>query len=387
MKIVYVSTLVSQKKLDYILSNAKLKPLQSIQKFNRLMCEGFVLNNCTVDVLSSIPMSKQIMKKNIWFEKYESENEIHYKYIPFINIKIIRQFMLAINLIFMLSKYTFDKEKKVFICDILNTTISSITLLYCKMFRKKCITVVTDLPRDINSNRLSSKINQFFQSRYDGYIFLTEAMNSVINKKNRPYIVMECIVDNNMENKKLNIDFTDKIILLYAGGLYEKYGIKNLLDAVQLIENNDVELHLYGSGDMENYIRSLNSKKIRYYGVKPNKDIVLAEKGATLLINPRFSKDEYTKYSFPSKIMEYMISGTPTLTTKLSGIPQEYYKYLYIFDEESVLGMKDTIENILSYDRKKLVRKGMDAQKYVFENKNKEIQCNRIKAFLEDIIK
>ena len=62
---------------------------------------------------------------------------------------------------------------------------------------------------------------------------------------------------------------------------------------------------------------------------------------ATLLINPRFSNEEYTKYSFPSKNMEYMASGTPILTTKLPGMPKEYYEYIYLFEEESIEGMKN----------------------------------------------
>ena len=382
MKTIFINTLVSQKKLDYILSNADLKPAQSIQKFNRLICEGLVLNDCDVKVISSIPMSKSIMKKKIWFEKKEQENKINYKYIPFVNIKIIRQIMLAINLIFILLKETFNREKKVFICDILNTTISSITLIYCKIFRKKCIAIVTDLPRDINSKKISSKINQFFQAKYDGYIYVTAEMNKIINKNNKPNVVMECIVNDKIEptENKDNKSF----VLLYAGGLYEKYGIKNLIDAV-LSVNKKVELHLYGAGDIESYIQKLDSKKIKFFGVKPNKEIVKAEQEASLLVNPRFTNDGYTKYSFPSKIMEYMLSGTPTLTTKLPGIPKEYYKYLYTFDEETIEGMKKSIEEIMSYDKKIINEKGIKAQKYVIENKNKRVQGKRIKDFLNKI--
>lgn len=380
MKIVYVSTLVSQKKLDYIISNAKIKPLQSIQKFSRLMCEGFTLNDCSVDVISSVPMSRKIMKKVFWFEKRETEGKINYKYIPFMNFRFVRQFMLAFNLIFILFRYLFDKEEKVFVCDILNTTISSLTLLFSKIFRIPCISIVTDLPRDINSKSLSSKINQFFESKYDGYIFLTEPMNEVINKKDKPYIVVECIVDNVKDDSEYKKK--DKYTLLYAGGLYEAYGIKNLIDAVLLIDDIDVSLDLYGFGDMEDYIKSLNNKNIKYYGVKPNKDIVISEKCATLLVNPRFSAGDYTKYSFPSKIMEYMLSGTPVLTTKLSGIPLEYHNYLYFIDDESVLGMKKAIQNVLSIKPDILSKKGCEAQQFVLVNKNKVVQAKKIKEFI-----
>ena len=55
-------------------------------------------------------------------------------------------------------------------------------------------------------------------------------------------------------------------------------------------------------------------------------------KEAKLLINLRNPEDKYTKYSFPSKTFEYMVSGTPFFTTKLEGIPSEYYNYLYCID-------------------------------------------------------
>ena len=44
MKIIYVSTVVSKTKMEKIMQNAIQKPLQSIQKFHRLICEGFALN-------------------------------------------------------------------------------------------------------------------------------------------------------------------------------------------------------------------------------------------------------------------------------------------------------------------------------------------------------
>jgi len=46
--------------------------------------------------------------------------------------------------------------------------------------------------------------------------------------------------------------------------------------------------------------------------------------------------------------MEYMVSGTPFLTTRLEGIPHEYYKYLYTIDDYSVGSVKQKIEEILA---------------------------------------
>ena len=91
MKIIYISTLTSKSKMNKIIENAKSKPLQSIQKFHRLMSEGFIQNNVSVKTISSIPMSRKISEKILWLDKCEEENGVKYTYIPFINIKLLIQ--------------------------------------------------------------------------------------------------------------------------------------------------------------------------------------------------------------------------------------------------------------------------------------------------------
>src|SRR5699024_6908520 len=124
------------------------------------------------------------------------------------------------------------------------------------------------------------------------------------------------------------------------------------------------------------------NKSIKFYGLKPQSEVFQYEKLATLLVNPRPSTEEFTKYSFPSKTLEYMSSGIPFITTKLAGIPQEYYKYIFYFKEESVNGFKDEMENILSKDIKELEQIGENAKDYVIKNKNNFIQCKRMHDFL-----
>lgn len=383
MKIVYVSDLISKKENKKIINTSNYIPLQSIQKFSRLLCEGFRENNYNVDVISSLPISSRVNNKKIWCEKSEIENGIKYKYLPFINIKIIRQLCLALSMILILLKeILFDKEEKVFICDILNTTITLITRIITKFFRVRCFGLVTDLPKDINSKSLSSKINVFLQNKFDGYILLTKQMNNIVNKKEKPFVIIEgiCESNDNYSSKKNN----NKKIIMYAGGLYEKYGVKDLIDAVIDLKNDDVELHLYGSGELEEFINNIHSDKIKYFGTVSNEEIVKKEKEATLLVNPRYSNKEYTKYSFPSKNIEYMASGTPLLTTKLPGIPDEYFDYSFTIDEENKDGIKKKITEILSKKNEELKEFGKNAMNFVTQNKSKQIQAKKIEKLLKD---
>ena len=99
---------------------------------------------------------------------------------------------------------------------------------------------------------------------------------------------------------------------------------------------------------------------------------------AALLVNPRPTAPEYTKYSFPSKNMEYMASGTPLLTTHLASLPDEYIPYVYLIEDESVEGIAETIKTVLLLDRRELDEKGRKAQQFVFTKKTGKMQANRI---------
>ena len=98
----------------------------------------------------------------------------------------------------------------------------------------------------------------------------------------------------------------------------------------------------------------------------------------TLLINPRPTNEEYTKYSFPSKNMEYMVSGTPILTTKLPGMPKEYYKHVYLIEEENVDGLKNILIDILNKPVEELYKFGNGAKEFVLNKKSNIMQAKKI---------
>lgn len=377
MNITYVSTLCSEKINNVIKEKYNVTLLQSIQKYHRLICEGLAENNVFIKTISSIPIPTNKKHSFIKFNN-EKTNGVNYRYLPVLNIKIIKQIMLFFETLVYVIIDIINNKNNVFICDILNVSTTIATLFICKFFKKKCVAIVTDRPVDLfKKNNIIVKL----QDKFDSYIFLTEYMNQDINKNNKPYVIIEGIVDD-LKNNNSKIKKYKKKVCLYAGGLYEKYGLKKLIDAFKQINIKDAELHIYGYGDLEEYIKNLNNNKIKYFGVALNNKIMEEERKATLLINPRFSNAEYTKYSFPSKNIEYLSSGTAVLTTKLKGIPNEYYKYVYTIDNETVDDIKCTLENILSKSIDEINKKGMLGQKFVIENKNKKVQGKKIKEMI-----
>lgn len=142
----------------------------------------------------------------------------------------------------------------------------------------------------------------------------------------------------------------------------------------------------FGSGDFEGEIkkRAENNARIKFFGRVSRQEVLKCEKKASLLINIRDDKDVYTQYSFPSKMVEYMLSGTPLLTTKLSGIPDEYYSYCYVAESRDGEKIAEQIEAILHNPELDVC--GKRAKRYVEECKNSSAQAESIIHFLKEHI-
>ena len=175
--------------------------------------------------------------------------------------------------------------------------------------------------------------------------------------------------------------------MVYAGGLHEKFGAVKLVKAFQKTTLPNTELHLYGGGQAVSFLNEVAKQepRIQYKGVLPVSEIVGVERRATLLVNPRPSDEEFTKYSFPSKTLEYMVSGTPLLTTKLPGIPEEYFDYLYTFPEETTEAMAKQLQKILDQETQELQLMGQRAKEFVLTKKNNLLQGKKITTFLRGI--
>ena len=172
---------------------------------------------------------------------------------------------------------------------------------------------------------------------------------------------------------------------MYAGAISEKYGLRNLIDGFRMADIPNVRLDLYGPCDFEEELVQLAKEddRVFYGGLLLNSEIVEREQAATLLINPRPTTEEFVKYSFPSKNMEYMVSGTPVMTTVLPGMPKEYYPHVYLLEDESASGIAECLKQVLSHTDEELFQKGQAARKFVLETRNNVVQAKKILDMLE----
>jgi glycosyltransferase involved in cell wall biosynthesis len=192
---------------------------------------------------------------------------------------------------------------------------------------------------------------------------------------------MEGLVDHDLVKSSDNtIRDINKKVILYTGSLNIQFGIMDLLDAIDLIANYNYEFWICGSGEAEKEIekRCAHDKRIKYFGYVAKNEILKLQQKATVLINPRNNEGEYTKYSFPSKTMEYLMSGKPVIMYKLDGIPDEYDPFLYYITGNSPRDIANKIIEVAGKSQAELDVCGNRARQFVMKNKNHIVQARKI---------
>ena len=381
--ILYISVLVSSSTHAEVRKNYPGIGDFAVQKFNRLVAEGLACNGAKVKALSVF-----FLPKGLWKHKKESERGVDYKYIPSFPYPLVRYpFVILFCFFYVFFWGLFHKKNKVLMCDVLNVSACMGAVAAASILGLKSVGIMTDMPGLMVTGRGSKNIfskvlsSRCYLEKFTHYVFLTEQMNE-INMKKKPYIVMEGLVAPDVKVTQRNKYYPRTIV--YAGSLYAKYGLRLLIDAVKSMPQNDIQLVLYGNGPIVEELKSETDPRIVYKGMASNDLIVEAEQKATLLVNPRPTSEAFVKYSFPSKNMEYMLSGTPLLTTRLPGMPQEYYPFVYLFDEETTESYAKTLHHVLSLSDNELTEKGAKARRWVIERKNNKHQAGRILKMLEN---
>lgn len=383
MHIIYAVTTCSDRVYRQLFADAPRKPAFQSQKYHRLLIEGLAAG-AKVDVVANPPVNREVLKKPFIRLPRETEGGACYRYIPAVRNPVVKAVFVGVGTFFR-TAYLAGKDSAV-VVDCLNRTTALAGLLAAKLRGRRCVGIVTDLPDMLGGSTFSKKLANFVIRHCTDYVLLTQAMNDYLNPKGRPHVILEGHSDIAMERQEPSpARKASPRVCMYAGGVSKQYGLENLVKGFQKANLPDARLEIYGPGD---YVQELSriaaeDSRIFYGGMLLNAEIVEREMAATLLVNPRPTNEEYVKYSFPSKTMEYMSTGTPVLTTVLPGMPKEYHPYVYLLEEETADAIAEKLGQIFALSAEELFEKGMKAREFILKEKNNVKQAGKILAILE----
>ena len=400
----FLSKLIPNEMYDEVSKNAKRNMMDAANALQWHLYNGLCKNiGEPITLINVLPVHSwpQYYKK-AFISKKVFETGFNYKNtsVGFCNVKGIRNYSKIVNIYKALSEWCAQNEgKKVLFVYTMSsaylTAISVIKKLYKNLF--VCV-IVADLPDMCNLSTKKDMITKIvgnmnarnsykLMNNIDAYVLLTKHMAEYMNL-DKPWCVVEGIsteaeafdlVCEKKENEK---------VIFYAGTLHERFGVWNLVEAFKKIEEKDFRLILCGVGDCENEIvnASKDDERIVFMGQLPRAEVLKLQKKATVVVNPRQNIEEFTKYSFPSKNLEYLSSGVPMVAYKLDGIPDEYDSYIFYVEDNSVEALKNKLLEVCNMQEELLAKKAEAARQFVLENKNESVQTKKIFDFINKLL-
>ena len=385
MNIIYFTTAQNTAVFNEYLKLWKSPINLSNQTFHNKLIRSIAISN-HVDVVSIRPFSKKNCSSKSLEEKDMVEDNIHWHYPkigkhPFTNVNRAKSYIKS------LSKSL--PSNAVIITDTINPTVLYLSTYYAKKYHLPIIGVCTDSPSNISgTNRAYTLLLLKLGRTLDGYIALTSGLNELFNEDDKPCLILEGLVEDKSPEKKKN-EYGKYIF--YSGALSERYGIYSFINFFNKCIKGDIKLVICGHhNDDERMNKEIEKDpRIIYLGNVTNNEALELEASSWCNINPRPFSEDLDRFSIPSKVLEYLNSGAPTISVKNTKI-QKYFNpyaiwmksnneqdYVEAFQKLQTLNSvdlknmaKNAKENVQKYYSLTSVNTKLDGFLYLFTSKN-----------------
>ena len=107
---------------------------------------------------------------------------------------------------------------------------------------------------------------------------------------------------------------------------------------------------------------------------------------ADVLVNMRITQRINTKYFFPSKTMEYLITGVPVIMTHIGDAVKDFAQIAFLLRDETPQALAQMIEDVAALDPVIREAKGEAAQEYIQTHHTWALHGQRVLNFLNTLI-
>lgn len=354
----------------------------------------------SVDILGSPPISsfpknpKLILKARAWSYKGIKA------YMPFLlNLPFLKEVSRFLGTLKHLLKWLMAHKKYknssnvVFLYALHTPHLIPIFILK-KLFGFKLVIFIPDIPIFMRAGSyspfyihwlktLDNHLLIWLANSADGGVLITKKMHTFFNFNN--YIVVDSIALEKIEITAPNVKLPKGKNFIYTGGLSEEYGVEKLVNFFSSddFKSQEVNLVLCGGGVLAEWCEKVAFQRsnIYYLGVVSNDEVLSIQKKAFALINMRHTESDYTKYSFPSKIAEYLQAGVPVITTKLDGIPSDLLGHLTIVDENNLNAV--VMDLIINYES--ALKKAKESTSYYMSTRSVKQQSKKLSELIKKL--
>jgi glycosyltransferase involved in cell wall biosynthesis len=381
MKIIYVTTAIREDDYREFTKLWSKAPNPSNQNFHNKLIRSLAINN-EVEVISLRPFSKQYCSVRSLKKDFKEDKNINWHYLTIKRGKLSR--LSVINKESKAIAKSLDLSKCIIFTDTINPVCIKTANAISKINNVPVIGICTDSPSNISGTSRAYTMYLLKQAaKCYGYIALTSDLNDLFNPNERKSLLIEGVVEE--VKKDANLMSEKNPYFFFGGALLEKYGVFNLIEAFKLLNDNNIDLYLCGhSGNLDKIYESIKGyKNIHFLGTLPVSHVLQYEMYSLANINPRPFNMDLDRLSIPSKTLEYLASGSPTISVKNTKLQKHFENDAIWAKSGSVEDLHAAMLKVLDLTKKERKALGKQAKEKVLELYSLDSINKKINEFLE----
>ncbi len=175
--------------------------------------------------------------------------------------------------------------------------------------------------------------------------------------------------------------------MVAVGKLDETNGFDLMLEAMRHLPGEGWSLDIAGAGPLAARIEAAAQAdpRIRMHGFLDLEGVLALYRRADLLLVIRKTQARNTRYFFPVKLFEALLSAVPVLATNTGHLKAEYGEYLYVLEDETAEGLVQGIRAVQAVPWEQRRELGARARAFMIREKNWRSQCRRLRDYIEGL--
>ena len=353
-------------------------------------------------IFSFVPVPAFPRSRRLWCREASvtTAEGLQVSFVPFVNVPIAKQITLGLGTALGLMKWAWNtRSARRRVVYVFNLTSPSglFVLAAARLIGAAAVVSLNDINEpgqtvpDTFRWRLDYAVQRWLIPRFDGHVAVADRIMKDFAPDRRYVRVEGGVLPDKFEQRPLERTGREESLpftLVAAGSLDEANGIDVLLSAMSVLEEPGIRLCIAGDGPLAPLVRAAAAQdsRIDYRGYLSFDEVLALYAEADLLVNLRVTKAIQTRYFFPSKLMEYLASGIPVLTTRTGHVAEEFGDVVLLLEDETPSGLAARLRHILSMDRADLRELGDRARARTLATKSWNVQGAKVVAYLKETV-
>lgn len=321
--------------------------------------------------------------------------------VPFINCTPVKQITIGLAVLVRLLQWGWRTRRtphRVVFTHNLSVPPGLFTYLGVRWIGAKLMVSINDVNvpgqtvPDTLLTRADFKVTRWLLPRSDGYVPVADALMEDF-APGRPYVrveggITDDLIERTGERHRVKRDENAPFTVVATGNLDETNGIPIILKAFQMLVGDQYRLIIAGRGALAGDVQAAAAQdpRIEYRGFLSFSEVVSLYNTTDVLISMRVTRALNTRYFYPSKMMEYLASGTPVMATCTGHTAEEFGDFCFLIKDETSEGLAEMIRYVASLAPEQRDAMGRKAREYMMTNKTWDAQARRIVHYIRETL-